>query len=151
MSKIMALFAFSHTKFRGFMGVTFSSFYARCLKGCCELNKFLKKFELFHILEFSSLEKKVFLLKRENEALRGSTGVSFRTSHSTSPTPPSFSSCTDKSLLHEQVAFVQVFPDYALVSSGLMHVTGNDAFTKCRSECCSVFQEGAYLVICIKH
>lgn len=54
-----------------------------------------------------SLEKKVFLLKRENEALRGSTGVSFRTSHSTSPTPPSFSSCTDKSLLHEQVAFVQ--------------------------------------------
>ncbi|KAL8596733.1 hypothetical protein ACOMHN_046350 [Nucella lapillus] len=43
------------------------------------------------------LEKKVFLLKRENEAMRGSTGHSFRTSHSTSPTPPSFSSCIHKS------------------------------------------------------
>ena len=57
-----------------------------------------------------SLEKKVFLLKRENEALRGSTGNSFRTSHSTSPTPPSFSSCTDKSLLHEQGSALQVNP-----------------------------------------
>ncbi|XP_059174741.1 uncharacterized protein LOC131954912 [Physella acuta] len=35
-----------------------------------------------------SLEKKVYLLKREVEALRSSTSVSFRTSHSTSPTPP---------------------------------------------------------------
>ncbi|KAK7507882.1 hypothetical protein BaRGS_00000847 [Batillaria attramentaria] len=54
-----------------------------------------------------SLEKKVFLLKRENEALRGSTGNSFRTSHSTSPTPPSFSSFTDKSLLQEHGASMQ--------------------------------------------
>lgn len=54
-----------------------------------------------------SLEKKVFLLKRENEALRGSTGNSFRTSHSTSPTPPSFSSFTDKSLLHDHGAVMQ--------------------------------------------
>ncbi|XP_005097528.2 uncharacterized protein LOC101853550 [Aplysia californica] len=35
-----------------------------------------------------SLEKKVYLLKREVEALRSSTSVSFRTSHSTSPTAP---------------------------------------------------------------
>ncbi|KAK7112283.1 hypothetical protein V1264_011757 [Littorina saxatilis] len=54
-----------------------------------------------------SLEKKVFLLKRENEALRGSTGNSFRTSHSTSPTPPSLTSCTDKSLLHEHGTALQ--------------------------------------------
>ncbi|KAH9489595.1 hypothetical protein Btru_036453 [Bulinus truncatus] len=40
------------------------------------------------------LEKKVFLLKREVEATRSSTSVSFRTSHSTSPTPP----LTEKSL-----------------------------------------------------
>lgn len=53
------------------------------------------------------LEKKVFLLKRENEALRGSTGHSFRTSHSTSPTPPSFSSCPDKSPLHDQGSALQ--------------------------------------------
>ncbi|XP_076455595.1 uncharacterized protein LOC143290168 [Babylonia areolata] len=54
-----------------------------------------------------SLEKKVFLLKRENEALRGSTGHSFRTSHSTSPTPPSFSSGQDKSPLHDQGSALQ--------------------------------------------
>ncbi|CAL1526600.1 unnamed protein product, partial [Lymnaea stagnalis] len=42
-----------------------------------------------------SLEKKVYLLKREVEALRSSTSVSFRTSHSTSPTPP----LTEKSLV----------------------------------------------------
>ncbi|KAK0041870.1 bromodomain-containing protein [Biomphalaria pfeifferi] len=40
------------------------------------------------------LEKKVYLLKREVEATRSSTSVSFRTSHSTSPTPP----LIDKSL-----------------------------------------------------
>lgn len=45
-----------------------------------------------------SLEKKVYLLKRELEAVRSSTSVSFRTSHSTSPTPP----LLEKILIAEQ-------------------------------------------------
>ncbi|XP_050388591.1 uncharacterized protein LOC126807804 isoform X2 [Patella vulgata] len=54
-----------------------------------------------------SLEKKIYLMKRENEALRSSTSISFRTSHSTSPAPPSTSSYTDKSLLHDQTTNIQ--------------------------------------------
>ncbi|XP_041374259.1 uncharacterized protein LOC121387303 [Gigantopelta aegis] len=53
------------------------------------------------------LEKKVYQFKRENEALRSSASISFRTSHSTSPTPPSISSYTDKSLLHDQSSQIQ--------------------------------------------
>ncbi|GFO32443.1 hypothetical protein PoB_005894800 [Plakobranchus ocellatus] len=45
-----------------------------------------------------SLEKKVYLLKREIEALRSSTSASFRTSHSTSATPP----LLEKILVSEQ-------------------------------------------------
>ncbi|XP_046565215.1 uncharacterized protein LOC124273916 [Haliotis rubra] len=53
------------------------------------------------------LEKKVFMMKRENEALRSSASISFRTSHSTSPTQPAFSAYTDKSLLHDQCGHTQ--------------------------------------------
>ncbi|XP_048237928.1 uncharacterized protein LOC124150358 isoform X2 [Haliotis rufescens] len=53
------------------------------------------------------LEKKVFMMKRENEALRSSASISFRTSHSTSPTQPAFSAYTDKSLLHDQGGHTQ--------------------------------------------
>ncbi|BFZ21979.1 hypothetical protein BsWGS_25018 [Bradybaena similaris] len=51
-----------------------------------------------------SLEKKVYLLKREVEALRSSTSVSIRTSNSTSPTPPLIdkSQVTDITCLQER-------------------------------------------------
>ncbi|GFR63002.1 CAP-Gly domain-containing linker protein 2 [Elysia marginata] len=53
-----------------------------------------------------SLEKKVYLLKRELEALRSSTSVSFRTSHSTSPTPP----LLEKILVSEQAGALSSRP-----------------------------------------
>ncbi|RUS90549.1 hypothetical protein EGW08_001726, partial [Elysia chlorotica] len=53
-----------------------------------------------------SLEKKVYLLKRELEALRSSTSVSFRTSHSTSPTPP----LLERALVSEQAGTLSSRP-----------------------------------------
>ena len=42
------------------------------------------------------LETKVRLLRSENESLRQSSSASIRTSHSTSPTPASITSYSDK-------------------------------------------------------